>query len=238
MERTNVPAADGWVAAVRSAELVGRHVAIARLADTDIALWRDADGRVNAWENRCPHRGMRLSLGSNTGTTLICRYHGWRFDSGTGACSFIPAHPRQIAPKAAAVRTYASAEKYGFVWVGFAKATGQPDIADTVPESPLTFRSLTFHAPLAAVHDALMHETGAVALGATAIRVQLRFYDTELSAVYLVAAQSAFATLVHGFAAEAVPESARLPLLRAQAEHLKTLRKTIVAQDYALTGRA
>jgi len=40
--------------------------------DLDIAVWRSVSGVVNAWENRCPHRGMRLSHGFVRGESLAC----------------------------------------------------------------------------------------------------------------------------------------------------------------------
>src|SRR5690242_10804584 len=41
-----------------------------------IVVWRDAAGEVHALEDRCPHRGARLSLGWNLGDRLSCWYHG------------------------------------------------------------------------------------------------------------------------------------------------------------------
>ncbi|MGB1508948.1 MAG: Rieske (2Fe-2S) protein, partial [Paracoccaceae bacterium] len=29
----------------------------------DVVVWRSTSGKLSAWENRCPHRGMRLSHG-------------------------------------------------------------------------------------------------------------------------------------------------------------------------------
>ena len=34
-----------------------------RLFGEEIVVWRDATGAAHAWEDRCPHRGMRLSMG-------------------------------------------------------------------------------------------------------------------------------------------------------------------------------
>jgi phenylpropionate dioxygenase-like ring-hydroxylating dioxygenase large terminal subunit len=34
-------------------------------------------------ENRCLHRGVRLSIGVNDGRELTCQYHGWRYSSRT-----------------------------------------------------------------------------------------------------------------------------------------------------------
>jgi len=97
------------------------------LLDTRIALWRDSAGAIHAWEDRCPHRGTRLSLGaieaSPQGDTLRCAYHGWRFD-GEGHCRHIPAlpdlQPVQLKARAGIFHTQ---EKYGMVWV----CTGTPD---------------------------------------------------------------------------------------------------------------
>jgi nitrite reductase/ring-hydroxylating ferredoxin subunit len=227
---------DGWVPAVRSAELVGEHVAVAQLHDADIALWRDAGGRANAWENRCPHRGMRLSLGSATADSLVCRYHGWRFASGSGACSFIPAHPRQTAPKAAVVQTYRTCEKYGFVWVGSDNVTGQPHIAGIAGESYLTFRSLTFHAPAGAVRQAMGHAESAGVFDDGSIRVRRTIGDLGVTAVVLVVPRTPQTTIVHGFAAAAVPESMRLPLLRLHNDRLKTLRTSLEADRRVPAG--
>jgi vanillate O-demethylase monooxygenase subunit len=48
------------------------------------------EGRIVAFEDRCPHRRTPLSIGHCEAGTLQCAYHGWRFDS-SGACVEIPA---------------------------------------------------------------------------------------------------------------------------------------------------
>ena len=50
-----------------------------------IAVFR-ADGRLHAVANACPHEGNPLIEGDVLGTTLVCAFHGWRFDLETGAC--------------------------------------------------------------------------------------------------------------------------------------------------------
>ncbi len=54
-----------------------------------IALYRGADGRLRALENRCAHRQLPLSLGDVTGCALTCAYHGWSY-RGDGRLSEIP----------------------------------------------------------------------------------------------------------------------------------------------------
>ncbi|HEX2506507.1 MAG TPA: Rieske (2Fe-2S) protein [Gaiellaceae bacterium] len=50
-----------------------------------IAVFRDGD-RVWAVDASCPHAGNPLVEGEILGTTLVCAFHGWRFDLETGAC--------------------------------------------------------------------------------------------------------------------------------------------------------
>jgi len=46
------------------------------------------DDEVYAVDNRCPHEGNPLVEGEILGGTLVCAFHGWRFDLETGACLF------------------------------------------------------------------------------------------------------------------------------------------------------
>jgi len=61
-----------------------------RLAGVDVALFRDKQGGAHALLDRCPHRGVKLSLGKVTEDgCLECPFHGWRF-GGDGACTHVP----------------------------------------------------------------------------------------------------------------------------------------------------
>jgi phenylpropionate dioxygenase-like ring-hydroxylating dioxygenase large terminal subunit len=52
------------------------------LAGTPIVLFRGAEGRIGALVDRCPHRGVALSLGKvGDDGCLECPFHGWRFDT-------------------------------------------------------------------------------------------------------------------------------------------------------------
>ena len=52
-----------WHPIAASTDLVPRHVYHAQLLGRELAVWRADDGHVNVWENRCLHRGVRLSSG-------------------------------------------------------------------------------------------------------------------------------------------------------------------------------
>lgn len=56
----------------------------------NIVLWRDGEGQVHALEDRCPHRGARLSKGWNKGDHIACWYHGVEVN-GEGKVLRVPA---------------------------------------------------------------------------------------------------------------------------------------------------
>lgn len=106
----------------------------------ELALWCSATGRLAAWADRCPHRGMRLSHGFVRGEALSCIYHGWSYGTD-GQCLRIPAHPDLVPPEAIRVPVYHAVENSGVVWV----ATEATDALPTMVEgSPL--RSLAVDA--------------------------------------------------------------------------------------------
>ena len=118
-----------------------RYVAQAQLLGREIALWRSDAGAVNAWENRCPHRGVRLSIGYNTGNELRCQYHGWRFAAGSGQCTLIPAHPTQKPASGIRVGVYAAVERHHLVWVNLDAQIGAPDEAGAAVPRPIPARA-------------------------------------------------------------------------------------------------
>jgi phenylpropionate dioxygenase-like ring-hydroxylating dioxygenase large terminal subunit len=91
------------------------------LLERNLVLWRDASGAVQAWADKCPHRGARLSLGQVCAGRLECPYHGWQFEAG-GQCVHVPALPDFVPPAAHAAKTYVCQEHYGLVWVRMAAA--------------------------------------------------------------------------------------------------------------------
>ncbi|GAA2860382.1 Rieske 2Fe-2S domain-containing protein [Aminobacter niigataensis] len=90
------------------------------LCDQDIVIVR-MRGEISVFDDLCPHRGTRLSLGSVKETKdgncrLECPYHGWQFDS-SGDLKLAPQRPDLAGHLRASVRKYQSVEKYGMVWV-------------------------------------------------------------------------------------------------------------------------
>ena len=139
-------------------DLVLRHVYQGRLLGQELAIWRADDGHVNVWENRCIHRGVRLSTGMNDGAEVICQYHEWRYSNRSGACSYIPAHPEYSPPRAMGVQTFPCELAYGLVWTGSADDSAPPTI-EGLDAGFTTLRGLPVDAPIAQVLELLeQHE--------------------------------------------------------------------------------
>ena len=107
-----------WYPIASSADVPRRHVYHAQLLGREYAVWRADDGNVNVWENRCLHRGVRLSIGINEGSELRCQYHGWRYANRTAGCTYIPAHPADAPARTICNNTYPVKEALGMVWSG------------------------------------------------------------------------------------------------------------------------
>lgn len=87
-----------------------------RLLDEDLVLWRDAEGVANAFVDRCPHRGARLSLGRVNEGNLECPYHGWQF-ADSGQSVKVPAVPSFTPPPQHCVKSFGVQEACGLIWV-------------------------------------------------------------------------------------------------------------------------
>lgn len=140
-----------WYPIASADDLPFRHVFHGQLLGREFAVWRADDGNVNVWENRCLHRGVRLSIGINEGAELKCQYHGWRYANRSAGCTYIPAHPADAPARRITNRTYPVLEAHGLVWshLGEEVAT-PPELAgewqplrpipvDATPEMVLSF---------------------------------------------------------------------------------------------------
>lgn len=110
--------AQTWIPLIPSKLIETGEVTQFLVQDVEVAVWRSAQGHVQIWQNRCPHRSVRLSLGTVKGESLVCAYHGWQFAAADGHCQRIPAQPEQRAPKSLCVKTYQAREYLDFIWFG------------------------------------------------------------------------------------------------------------------------
>ena len=79
-----------WYVVAKSGELPNGAVRAVKALGRDLVVWRGADGKVRCLEDRCPHRGARISLGQVSDSDLACRYHGVTLD-GEGRIVRVPA---------------------------------------------------------------------------------------------------------------------------------------------------
>lgn len=113
---------NAWYAAAFDHELARTPLARTVLNEP-IVLFRRADGRPVALEDRCCHRSLPLSLGKVMGDELQCGYHGLVFDF-SGRCVRVPG--QSAVPPGAAVRAYPCVERWQWIWIW----TGAPALAD------------------------------------------------------------------------------------------------------------
>jgi nitrite reductase/ring-hydroxylating ferredoxin subunit len=144
----------GWFAVSLASGLEPATSTGIRLHGQEIVLWRDSDGLAHAWEDRCPHRGMRLSLGFVRGNHIACLYHGWQYDTA-GQCRYIPAHPDLMPPASIRTVLYTCREWLGMIWIhsGPNAEAHAVVVAETAVVTPV--RSITADCPPDRLHGAL-----------------------------------------------------------------------------------
>jgi phenylpropionate dioxygenase-like ring-hydroxylating dioxygenase large terminal subunit len=99
-------------------------------------LFRQANGTLHMLEDRCPHRGARLSLGKHLGDRIACWYHGVEVD-GTGTVTSVPALPGCTIEGRKLVASPPVIEVAGAILAYFGDANHPEPIELTLPE-PLT----------------------------------------------------------------------------------------------------
>jgi phenylpropionate dioxygenase-like ring-hydroxylating dioxygenase large terminal subunit len=107
-----------WYPVYWSAEL-GRKPAAVRVCGEDVVLQRGADGVAYGLHDRCPHRGVPLSMGKEEFPgTITCPYHAWTFDLADGELvAVITDGPDSPMCGKVKVETYPVDEAVGLVWV-------------------------------------------------------------------------------------------------------------------------
>lgn len=84
------------------------------LLDTPVAMYRTQDGSPVALYDRCPHRGLPLSMGKVDGDILRCNYHGIEFAAG-GKATHVPQQTQIYA--SLCVESFPVIDKGPFLWI-------------------------------------------------------------------------------------------------------------------------
>ncbi|WP_432258382.1 Rieske 2Fe-2S domain-containing protein [Cupriavidus sp. TMH.W2] len=120
-----------WYVAAWSHELIDDVLLGRTLLNQKVLLYRGSDGKVNAIDDRCCHRGALLSKGRLEGNCVRCMYHGLLFD-GNGTCVEIPG--QETVPPDLKVKTYKVVDTGRLVWIWM----GDQTLVDEskIPEFP------------------------------------------------------------------------------------------------------
>jgi phenylpropionate dioxygenase-like ring-hydroxylating dioxygenase large terminal subunit len=127
-----------WYVVLESNEVGKRPVGVTRLGEK-LVFWRDGAGKVHAAADRCPHRGIELSIGKVLDDHLQCPFHGFEFDT-SGKCVLIPANGRGgVIPAAMRLNAYPVHEAQGFIWIWWGSLApadlAAPEFFDNIDES-------------------------------------------------------------------------------------------------------
>lgn len=104
-----------WYVVARSVEVTDKPYPVT-LWHQNIVVFRNRQGKIQALEDRCPHRQVKLSDGKIVDNDLECAYHGWRFN-GEGKCSFVPYLQENQRLPNCQLKSYPVRELDGFVWL-------------------------------------------------------------------------------------------------------------------------
>ncbi len=115
---------------IAAAAGVGPAPVAVTLLDVGLVVYR-LGGAIRVARDRCPHRGVPLSLGCIEGEDLICVYHGLHFGAG-GECRKIPAQPTVKPPGRFRLHLLPAVERYGLVWTCLDPTDGEP----LIPQFP------------------------------------------------------------------------------------------------------
>jgi len=229
-----------WHPIASSDDVQYRHVFQGQLLGREFAVWRADDDFVNVWENRCLHRGVRLSIGLNEGLELRCQYHGWRYASRSAGCTYIPAHPADAPARTICNRTFPSVERYGLIWSGEDPAGEPPQIAALEDSGTLLLRSIAVNAPIKVVLGHLANYRFSITADPDNVATTSIDYQDERSlsltatsdgeestVVFFVQPVDSNRSVIRGLLSSSPSGTERLPTLRHHSMELSRLRDTV-----------
>jgi phenylpropionate dioxygenase-like ring-hydroxylating dioxygenase large terminal subunit len=118
-----------WYVILESKELKKNKSLRVKRLNTDLALWRNNDGKAGCIDNKCCHRGVSLSCGKVVNGMLECPFHGFLYDQA-GKVKVIPAIGKnRQPPETMKVQAFKTFEAYGLIWIWWGdeeKSTPEP----------------------------------------------------------------------------------------------------------------
>jgi phenylpropionate dioxygenase-like ring-hydroxylating dioxygenase large terminal subunit len=135
-----------WYVLRESKEIKDKPVGVTRMGEK-LVFWRDGTGNLSCLRDKCPHRGVELSIGQVVKGRIQCPFHGFEYDT-SGRAVFVPANGRNApVPQAFRAHSYPAYEAHGFVWVWW----GEDPPEDLQP--PRFFGDIDAGFTYATIHD-------------------------------------------------------------------------------------
>ena len=72
-----------WFPICQEKDVLNKKVYNIDLIDSSVSVIRISDGKYSVFDDRCPHRGAKLSGGTVENDCVVCPYHGMEFDCQT-----------------------------------------------------------------------------------------------------------------------------------------------------------
>ena len=113
-----------WHPVAWSRELTNKPMAVTVLGK-ELVAFRDTDGKARVMDDRCLHKGVKLSRGRCSSIGIQCPYHGWEYD-GSGKLARIPSQLNGDKLPNKSVKTYRVMEQQETVWFCFSDEPYEP----------------------------------------------------------------------------------------------------------------
>lgn len=124
---------ENWYIAALSTDVTEHKPFACTLYDEPLVIFREASGTPKTLQDRCIHRGTKLSKGHCSKVGITCPYHGWTFGSEGEVISIPSEGPEndklstRSQNKAWKVQAYPTVEQDGVIWVWMGR--GEPKTA-------------------------------------------------------------------------------------------------------------
>lgn len=185
----------------------------------EFVVWKDNAGAAHVWDDRCPHRGMKMSFGFVRGDHIACLYHGWQYDTG-GRCRYIPAHPDLAPPDTIRIATYPVAVRTGMIWANVSGEAAEP-----LADEPAT--------PVRTVYADVAPDRAGAALAEAGARVVNGLWRLTVDGLAMAVAVQPLAPARSALHLVVLAEDVAAPALHAAATFGEALRRTLEAGSAA-----
>ncbi len=104
-----------WYRVCKSNDLINKPLS-KNINGIPIVLFRGKEQKVGVLLDRCPHRNIQMSKGWVENENLVCRHHGWHFDTD-GICKKVAQIKEDEENNERNAISFNSVEENGFIYV-------------------------------------------------------------------------------------------------------------------------